>query len=32
MIKDMIRSADVRVNMGCIEKEAFPALFIHNLV
>ena len=28
----MIRSADVRVNMGCIDREACPALFIHNLV
>jgi protein-tyrosine-phosphatase len=28
----MIRSADVRVNMGCMEKEACPALFIHNIV
>lgn len=30
--EDMIRSADVRVNMGCIDREACPALFIHNLV
>jgi arsenate reductase len=29
---DMIRSADVRVNMGCIEKEACSTLFIHNLL
>ena len=28
----MIRNADVRVNMGCMEKEACPTLFIHNLV
>jgi arsenate reductase (thioredoxin) len=28
----MIRSTDVRVNMGCMEKEACPALFLHNLV
>ena len=30
--EDMIRDATVRVNMGCMEKEACPALFIHNLV
>ncbi|MBV9177531.1 MAG: hypothetical protein JO327_13870 [Nitrososphaeraceae archaeon] len=29
----MIRNAAIRVNMGCMEKEACPALFIHhNLV
>jgi arsenate reductase (thioredoxin) len=32
LTEDMIRSADVRVNMGCMEKEACPTLFIHNLV
>jgi protein-tyrosine-phosphatase len=33
LTEEMIRSADVRVNMGCMEKEACPALFInHNLV
>ena len=32
LTEDMIRNADVRVNMGCMEKEACPALFIHNLV
>ena len=30
--KDMIRNADVRVNMGCMDKESCPALFIHNLI
>ena len=30
--EDMIRDAAVRVNMGCMDKEACPALFIHNLV
>ena len=29
---DMIRNADVRVNMGCMDKESCPALFIHNLL
>ena len=28
----MIRTADIRVNMGCLDREACPALFIHNLV
>jgi arsenate reductase (thioredoxin) len=27
---DMIRNADVRVNMGCMDKESCPTLFIHN--
>jgi arsenate reductase (thioredoxin) len=30
--EDMIRDAAVRVNMGCMDKEACPALFIHNLI
>ena len=30
--EDMIRNADVRVNMGCMEKEACPTLFIHDLL
>ena len=30
--EDMIRNAPVRVNMGCMEKEACPTLFIHNLL
>jgi arsenate reductase (thioredoxin) len=29
---DMIRNADVRVNMGCMDKESCPTLFIHNLL
>ena len=32
LTEDMIRSADVRVNMGCMDREACPTLFIHNLV
>ena len=27
----MIRQSDVKVNMGCIEKESCPTLFIHNV-
>jgi arsenate reductase (thioredoxin) len=30
--EDMIRNATVRVNMGCMEKESCPVLFIHNLI
>jgi protein-tyrosine-phosphatase len=30
--EDMIRDAAVRVNMGCMDKQSCPALFIHNLI
>lgn len=30
--EDMIRNSDVRVNMGCIEKESCPTLFVYNLL
>src|SRR5919198_369245 len=30
--EDMVRNAAVRVNMGCMDKEACPTLFIHNLI
>ena len=30
--EDMIRNADVRVNMGCMDKESCPTLFIHNVL
>jgi protein-tyrosine-phosphatase len=30
--EDMIRNADIRVSMGCMDKESCPTLFIHNLV
>jgi arsenate reductase len=30
--EDMIRNAAIRVNMGCMDKEACPTLFIHNLI
>jgi arsenate reductase len=29
---DTIRNADIRVNMGCIDKELCPTLFIHDLI
>ena len=28
--ENMIRNAAVRVNMGCMDKESCPTLFIHN--
>ncbi len=30
--EDVIRNADLRVNMECMEKESCPTLFIHNLI
>jgi protein-tyrosine-phosphatase len=30
--EDMIRNAAVRVNMGCMDKESCPTLFIHNVL
>jgi arsenate reductase (thioredoxin) len=32
LTEDMIRDAAVRVNMRCMDKEACPTLFIHNLL
>ncbi|MBV9176593.1 MAG: hypothetical protein JO297_06115 [Nitrososphaeraceae archaeon] len=32
LTEDMIRIAAIRVSMGCMDREACPALFIHNLV
>jgi arsenate reductase (thioredoxin) len=32
LTEDTIRNAAIRVNMGCIDREACPALFIHKLV
>jgi arsenate reductase (thioredoxin) len=32
LTEDMIRNAAIRVNMVCMDKEACPTLFIHNLV
>jgi protein-tyrosine-phosphatase len=30
--EDMIRNATLRVNMGCMDKESCPTLFIHDLI
>ena len=30
--EDMIRNADLRLDMGCIDKESCPTLFIQNLI
>src|SRR6266487_3453022 len=30
--EDMIRSADIKVNMGCIDKKSCPTLFIHDII
>jgi arsenate reductase len=32
LTEDMIRNAAIRVNMGCMEKEVCPTLFIHDLL
>jgi len=32
LTEDMIRQSTFRVNMGCIEKESCPTLFIHNVI
>ena len=32
LTEDMIMQAGIRVNMGCMEREACPTLFIHNLL
>lgn len=29
--EDMIKNSSIRVNMGCMEKESCPTLFLHNL-
>jgi arsenate reductase (thioredoxin) len=30
--EDMIKNSSIRVNMGCMEKESCPTLFIHNVL
>jgi arsenate reductase (thioredoxin) len=30
--EDMIIRADIRVNMGCMDRDSCPTLFIHNLI
>ena len=32
LTEDMIKKSTFRVNMGCIEKESCPTLFIHNVI
>ena len=32
LTEDMIRSSDKIINMGCMEKESCPSLFLHNLL
>jgi arsenate reductase (thioredoxin) len=32
LTEDMIRKSILQVNMGCIEKESCPTLFIHNVI
>jgi arsenate reductase len=32
LTEDMIRKSTLRVNMGCVEKESCPTLFIHNVI
>ncbi len=29
--EDVIRQSSIRINMGCIEKESCPTLFLHNV-
>jgi arsenate reductase (thioredoxin) len=31
IMEDMIRNSDVRVNMGCMDKQSCPALFVNNI-
>jgi arsenate reductase len=30
--EEMIRNSSIRVNMGCMDKELCPTLFIHNVL
>ena len=32
LTEDTIKNSSIRVNMGCIEKESCPTLFIHNVL
>jgi protein-tyrosine-phosphatase len=32
LTEEMIRKSILRVNMGCVEKESCPTLFIHNVI
>lgn len=30
--EDMIRNSDIKVNMGCMDKQSCPTLFVYNLM
>ena len=32
LTKDMIKESTIRINMGCIEKQSCPTLFIHDVI
>jgi arsenate reductase (thioredoxin) len=32
IMEDMMRNSDVRVNMGCMDKQSCPTLFINNII
>jgi arsenate reductase (thioredoxin) len=32
LTEDRIKKSTIRVNMGCVEKESCPTLFIHNVI
>jgi arsenate reductase (thioredoxin) len=32
IMEDMMRNSDIRVNMGCMDKQSCPALFINNMI
>ena len=32
LTENMIKESSIKVNMGCIEKESCPTLFIHNVL
>jgi arsenate reductase (thioredoxin) len=32
LTEDMIKKSTLRVNMGCVEKESCPTLFIHDVI
>ena len=32
LTEEMVKQSSIKVNMGCIEKESCPTLFIHNVL
>lgn len=32
LTEDTIKDSSIRVNMGCVEKDSCPSLFIHNVL